>query len=1308
MTNITLKNLTISSNNDFDAWLNIIYNIIRHLKNLNEDVNGENEPGGLQSFNIASIITGAIDRSQITELITNRTSDLGYDYNNYYYNGVYYIPYTNDTINQPVELPVDSNSQPVPVKKDCYLYVAAKNSTNVAQFAIDNSANIYTRTKKNSDNWSDWTVFATKSYVTTNFLSKTTTNSQNVAGQVTFTTTSTTVPYYGIILENSGICVNSDSMFKGKLYLKKDNQKGIVFNTGTTFKSIIDDNDNIKSIIEVVNNNDTLSLPKPNNYPLEIYNNRYKITTSDLSSHTTPLTIDHGTAICNINGTANYANYLNPSNMRDTYNGTTYYPISQKAVHDLYLFSLDTFAKKTGDSFTGIINHYEDIFLRHIQSGTEHRTAALRSPDGQLNLQCQSVTNLISTSKQCELYLEKEDVDANEYTKNEVSFAFDFYTVVWNYGEIIDQNKNYTVTRETNKITIKDAENINTIGNITFESDGKFVFNGTDYLQSKLNLNNTYTFKLVYNIINSLNNANISENNEYIILINLSTGIKFSGYIPINSEHYQTVFTKLEDDSNCEFLDIISDSILRPGSILLDGSVIAAGSVINGIYYNESEVVRGTRLNALSTVTNTSVLKKESQIAYASVFNGTEEFQYPFSELASSIKITTDTRLTAKSLFRTGSYLAGGSKLGTIEIFDTVYNIDDNNVNDSTGNLAGTYKSSDKSVKLNKTPNITYYINYDNTDSSVTSANIIVYEDGTQNHYIIAGTATISNKKPTELTLHKLINGCEIFTESTLAAGSKIKIGSTITAGSIINGVQYDEDTVLEIADLAPKMYIRTYSNFNGTYSNWDIHYYKKYFQNQEYNATKWKSKIKDIINSLNLSVTDKNNIISDLDYILLIDRSKNIEYHTLDTLKAPMYNGKYIALSSAPDNPIKDIQNYYNLYVYINYITTETNYINLNKIEFVIHPKTSVERKYVIYSTSTATVSPINFVESTDKFIYTDFSIKKLLNSYSITFNYMLGKSLNQFETGAELFEEYIAFKFYYGNDTSVSVYTETKKLTLNAKHMLNSSCTIGARTRNGITKEGEFGDPLYDLGCIEFGEEYTSLRLRKVNVTTLENIKSDIAIVLKRNALIPEYIQYEKQILVSNDGKEVTYGNYPYTTATNKSAMITLGVPESKFDTLYVSTATIETSDKNKKTNIKAISNKLLDAWKNVNWVSYKLKDSVEQKGKKARIHTGVIAQDLEKDLNSIDLERYGFFCIDEWDDEYETKTLTIPKHIDKNGIEIDEKKEEIRVLKREKNRQYSIRYQEMQAIENMYLRREIELLKEEIKHLKEKLIV
>ena len=116
------------------------------------------------------------------------------------------------------------------------------------------------------------------------------------------------------------------------------------------------------------------------------------------------------------------------------------------------------------------------------------------------------------------------------------------------------------------------------------------------------------------------------------------------------------------------------------------------------------------------------------------------------------------------------------------------------------------------------------------------------------------------------------------------------------------------------------------------------------------------------------------------------------------------------------------------------------------------------------------------------------------------------------------------------------------------------------------------------------------------------------------------------------------------------------------------------------------------MLDLWGKVEWIQYRLNDSYAEKGERARIHTGIIAQRLQKVFSGTeaDLDRYGLFCYSSW----EAKE---PEY-DENG--------ELADPGCSAGDEYSIRYEEALCIEAAYMRRENARLKKRVADLEERL--
>ena len=134
--------------------------------------------------------------------------------------------------------------------------------------------------------------------------------------------------------------------------------------------------------------------------------------------------------------------------------------------------------------------------------------------------------------------------------------------------------------------------------------------------------------------------------------------------------------------------------------------------------------------------------------------------------------------------------------------------------------------------------------------------------------------------------------------------------------------------------------------------------------------------------------------------------------------------------------------------------------------------------------------------------------------------------------------------------------------------------------------------------------------------------------------------------------------------------------------------------TSDQRYKQQISEIDDKLLDAWEDVELVQFKYNESVDTKGKSARLHTGYVVQQIDSACKShgVDVSAYGLFCHEEYPEE--TEEVEVEQE---DGTKTKERK-----VIREANEHYSLRYTEVYAVECMYLRRCISRLVARIEQL------
>ena len=156
-------------------------------------------------------------------------------------------------------------------------------------------------------------------------------------------------------------------------------------------------------------------------------------------------------------------------------------------------------------------------------------------------------------------------------------------------------------------------------------------------------------------------------------------------------------------------------------------------------------------------------------------------------------------------------------------------------------------------------------------------------------------------------------------------------------------------------------------------------------------------------------------------------------------------------------------------------------------------------------------------------------------------------------------------------------------------------------------------------------------------------------------------------------------------------------LGTGSRRWANVYASTGTINTSDAREKTAVASPDDALMRAWSKVNFKVFQFKDAVEKKGADARLHVGVIAQQVIEAFKSegLDATRYGLLCYDKWEDEYEdVEVIDVPEVADEEGNIVTPQKTHVehRLVTPAGDR-YGIRYEEALALEAAYLRWELQ---------------
>ena len=121
----------------------------------------------------------------------------------------------------------------------------------------------------------------------------------------------------------------------------------------------------------------------------------------------------------------------------------------------------------------------------------------------------------------------------------------------------------------------------------------------------------------------------------------------------------------------------------------------------------------------------------------------------------------------------------------------------------------------------------------------------------------------------------------------------------------------------------------------------------------------------------------------------------------------------------------------------------------------------------------------------------------------------------------------------------------------------------------------------------------------------------------------------------------------------------VIDLGRPDVRFDDIYATNGTIQTSDANEKQQIAELTDAEITAAKAISalFKTFKWNKAVTEKGDAARTHAGVIAQDVQAAMTAAGLDAgdYAFFISSTW---WETQTEVPAVEADEeNGVEAQE---------------------------------------------------
>lgn len=167
------------------------------------------------------------------------------------------------------------------------------------------------------------------------------------------------------------------------------------------------------------------------------------------------------------------------------------------------------------------------------------------------------------------------------------------------------------------------------------------------------------------------------------------------------------------------------------------------------------------------------------------------------------------------------------------------------------------------------------------------------------------------------------------------------------------------------------------------------------------------------------------------------------------------------------------------------------------------------------------------------------------------------------------------------------------------------------------------------------------------------------------------------------------------------NTDNAYSIGTASNRASEIFAGTGTINTSDQRVKSSVAFASDTLLDAIGAIPIHTFQFTDAVEKKGADtARFHAGVIAQEVASAFQAkgLDAARYGLFCYDTWQDEYETVEVVDQEEVvdDEGNVVTPRVTHTEQKLITAAGDRYGIRYEELLMLECARLRRELQRMK------------
>ena len=209
-----------------------------------------------------------------------------------------------------------------------------------------------------------------------------------------------------------------------------------------------------------------------------------------------------------------------------------------------------------------------------------------------------------------------------------------------------------------------------------------------------------------------------------------------------------------------------------------------------------------------------------------------------------------------------------------------------------------------------------------------------------------------------------------------------------------------------------------------------------------------------------------------------------------------------------------------------------------------------------------------------------------------------------------------------------------DTERMRLDASGNLLVSKTSSSITNTGTTFEagGRFFTTANGQEAAILNRQTSDgdiLQFRKDNTTTVGSIGTEINSIYLANG--------DVSLMPYGNGDTILPRNG---TGGSRDAAIDFGDANNRFKDLYATNGTIQTSDRNEKQDIEALTDaetRVAVAAKGL-LRKFRWKDAVAEKGDEARTHFGIIAQDLQDAFTAegLDAGDYAMFISSTWIDE------------------------------------------------------------------------